>query len=201
MELLAIQRKSSLAGVNPPSAAAEVVERTIQPHRKRKARRREPISANTINTMQRRLEKPEGSTIEFVVPIAPGATHLRPVDWPQSGAVHLTRAAVQGSPSDSSRYLFTVRADTRIPSFSSNSLAMRSSPHYEGFSFAIRRINARNSAEIGGRPRRDFMRQNNFQPARCQRISVSGRTTVSAPRQSKSCDSRVRAIRVAGSTR
>jgi hypothetical protein len=45
------------------------------------------------------------------------------------------------------------------------------------------------------------VRQNNFQPARCQRISVSGRTTVSAPRQQKSCDSRVRAIRVAESIR
>jgi len=56
LELLAILRKSSLVGVNPPPEAAEVVERTIQPHRKRKARRREPISAETINTMQRRLE-------------------------------------------------------------------------------------------------------------------------------------------------
>ena len=56
LELLAILRKASLAGVNPPEAADEVVHRTIQPHRKRKARRREPISAETIDTMQRRLE-------------------------------------------------------------------------------------------------------------------------------------------------
>lgn len=55
-ELLAILRKSSLSGELPPGAAGEVVERTIQPHRKRKARRREPISADTIDTMQRRLE-------------------------------------------------------------------------------------------------------------------------------------------------
>ena len=56
LELLEILHKASLAGVNPPEAAAEVVERTIAPHRKRKARRREPISAETVNTMQRRLE-------------------------------------------------------------------------------------------------------------------------------------------------
>lgn len=55
-ELLAILRKASLSGELPPGAAGEVVERTIQPHRKRKARRREPISADTIDTMQRRLE-------------------------------------------------------------------------------------------------------------------------------------------------
>ncbi|MEP7247193.1 MAG: integrase arm-type DNA-binding domain-containing protein [Gammaproteobacteria bacterium] len=55
-ELLEILTKASLAGVNPPNAASEVVERTIQPHRKRKARRREPISADTIETMKRRLE-------------------------------------------------------------------------------------------------------------------------------------------------
>jgi integrase len=56
LELFAILRKASLAGANPPQAADEVVHRTIQPHRKRKARRREPISAETIDTMQRRLE-------------------------------------------------------------------------------------------------------------------------------------------------
>jgi hypothetical protein len=56
LELFAILRKASLAGANPPQAADEVVHRTIQPHRKRKARRREPISADTIDTMQRRLE-------------------------------------------------------------------------------------------------------------------------------------------------
>jgi integrase len=55
-ELLAMLRKASLAGANPAPAAAEVIERTIQPHRKRKARRREPISADTIDTMKRRLE-------------------------------------------------------------------------------------------------------------------------------------------------
>lgn len=45
LELLALLRKASLAGVNPPAAADEVVHRTIAAHRKRKARRREPISA------------------------------------------------------------------------------------------------------------------------------------------------------------
>jgi integrase len=56
LELMETLRKASLAGVNPPQAANEVVHRTIQPHRKRKARRREPISAETIDTMEGRLE-------------------------------------------------------------------------------------------------------------------------------------------------
>ena len=38
------------------ASAAEVVERTISPRRERRARRREPISAETIDTMNRRLE-------------------------------------------------------------------------------------------------------------------------------------------------
>lgn len=97
------------------------------------------------------------------------------------------------------RYLLMVQGDTRIPSFSSNTLAIRS-PH-DGFSFAIRRISARNSAGIGGRPDRDFILQNSLQPARCQRISVAGLTTVSASRQSNRSDKKLRPIRVATSIR
>lgn len=54
-ELFAILRKATLAGEDPPAAASEVVQRTIQPGRKRNKRRREPISADTIDTMERRL--------------------------------------------------------------------------------------------------------------------------------------------------
>ena len=44
----------------------------------------------------------------------------------------------------------------------------------------IRRISARNSVSICGRPprERDFQRQYRRKPARCQRTSVSGRITV-----------------------
>lgn len=56
LELFAVLRKSSVAGEEPPEHAAEVTQRTIQPHRKRKVRQREPISADTIDTMERRLE-------------------------------------------------------------------------------------------------------------------------------------------------
>ena len=49
-------RKASLSGVNPSSAAAEAVEPPVQPHRKHKVRRREPISVETIDTMHRRLQ-------------------------------------------------------------------------------------------------------------------------------------------------
>jgi hypothetical protein len=44
---------------------------------------------------------------------------------------------------------------------------------------------------------RDFIRQNNFHPAGCQRINVAGRTATKASRQLKSRDSNASAIRVA----
>ena len=96
-------------------------------------------------------------------------------------------------------YLRTVRGETRKPSFSSNSLAIRSSPHSE-FSVAIRRISWRSSRGIGGRPDLDLERQSRRHPARCQRINVSGRTTTRASRQSKSRESNARDTRVASST-
>ena len=49
------------------------------------------------------------------------------------------------------RYLRTVRGDTRRPSLSNSSLAMRSSPQ-DGLSRAIRRMSACRSGGIGGRP-------------------------------------------------
>ena len=97
-------------------------------------------------------------------------------------------------------YLRTVRGETRKPSFSSNSLAILSSPH-SGFSMAIRRISWRSSSGIGGRPGLDLQRQNRRHPARCQRINVSGRTTTRASRQSKSRESNASDTRVAASTR
>ena len=85
-----------------------------------------------------------------------------------------------------SRYLRTVRRETRIPSFNASSLAICSSPHV-GFSRPICRINSRRFFGSGGRPgRRDFQRQNARKPARCHLMKVSGLTITSAPRQSKS---------------
>src|SRR5205823_5174249 len=75
---------------------------------------------------------------------------------------------------------------------------MRSSPH-EAFSSAMRRIRACNGWGTGGRPGRDFRRQNSFQPAGCQRIIVSGRTTTKASRQLKNLESIASEIRVTGS--
>ncbi len=97
-------------------------------------------------------------------------------------------------------YLRRVRGETRKPSFSSNSLAILSSPH-RGFSVAMRRINWRSSSGIGGRPGLDLQRQNRRQLARCQRINVSGRTTTKAPRQSNIRESNASDTRVAASTR
>jgi hypothetical protein len=55
--------------------------------------------------------------------------------------------------------------------------------------------------KIGERRIRDFSRQNNFHPARCQRIIVAGRTTTNASRQLQNRESNAREIRVTGSTR
>lgn len=77
---------------------------------------------------------------------------------------------------------------------------MRSSPHV-GFSFPIRRIRSCTCFGIRGRPGRDFRRQNSLQPARCQRIIVSGRTTTRASRQRQNRDRNANCIRVMGSMR
>jgi hypothetical protein len=93
-------------------------------------------------------------------------------------------------------YFRMVRGDTRRPSFSRSSLAMRSSPH-EGFSRAIRRISVRSSTGRGGRPRRDVHRHHTRNPWRCQRIKVCGCTMVRACRQSNQRASTVIGRRVA----
>ena len=81
-------------------------------------------------------------------------------------------------------YRRTVRGDTRMPSFTRSSSAIRSSPQVR-FAAAIVAINCCKSAGIGGRPRaRDFQRHHNRNPCRCQRMRVSGFTTVSKLRQS-----------------
>src|SRR5215472_18291091 len=68
------------------------------------------------------------------------------------------------------RYLPTVRGETRMVSFSFNSLAIRSSPQVR-FSAAISRISLRRSLGIPGLPgSRDFQRQRRRNPMRCQRM-------------------------------
>jgi hypothetical protein len=66
---------------------------------------------------------------------------------------------------DFGMYFRTVRGETPIPNLTSHSLAMRSSPQ-SGFSVAIRRIRARSSSGIGGRPSLHFHRQKIRQPSR-----------------------------------
>src|SRR5215831_11637545 len=77
------------------------------------------------------------------------------------------------------RYFSSVRGETRIPSFTSNSLAMRSSPQLT-FSAAICRINCRRffgkQGLAGGF---DFQCQNSRKPLRCQRMRVSAWTFTS----------------------
>jgi hypothetical protein len=84
-----------------------------------------------------------------------------------------------------SRYLPTVRGETRIPNFSDSSFAILSSPHV-GFSRAIWQISSRRFFGSAGRPGLcDFHRQNILNAVRCHPTNVSGFTIASAPRQPK----------------
>jgi hypothetical protein len=83
-----------------------------------------------------------------------------------------------GGPHRLTMYLATLDCATSNPSLSSSPW-MRGAPH-SGLSTLIRRISARRSALICGRPPRDrdFQRQYWRKPARCQRTRVSGRMIV-----------------------
>src|SRR5205823_11831315 len=85
-----------------------------------------------------------------------------------------------GSPHRLTMYFATLDRATSKPSLSSSPW-MRGAPH-SGLSTLIRRISARRSASIWGRPpkERDFQRQSWRKPARCQRTRVSGRMIVMA---------------------
>ena len=98
------------------------------------------------------------------------------------------------------RYFRTVRDETCIPSSRRSSLAMRSSPHV-GFSFPMRRIRSCTCPGIRGRPGRDIRCQYSRQPARFQRIIVSGRTTTRASRHLGNRESNASLTRVTGSMR
>jgi hypothetical protein len=92
--------------------------------------------------------------------------------------------SLRSGPLSRPRYFRTVLGATRIPSFSFNSLAIRSSPQVM-FSAAMVRISCLRSLGSGGLPtRRDFRRRNKRKPFRCQRMRVSGLTTTRAFRQS-----------------
>ena len=77
-------------------------------------------------------------------------------------------------------YLATLVWPTSIPILSSSPW-IRGAPH-NGFAMLISRINWRISSDTAGRPGRrlDFQRQYDRKPARCQRITVSGRMMASA---------------------
>src|SRR5262249_19834755 len=77
-------------------------------------------------------------------------------------------------------YLATLVCPTSIPSLSSSPW-IRGAPH-NGFAMLMSRINWRSSSNTAGRPGRrlDFQRQYDRKPARCQRITVSGRMMASA---------------------
>ena len=94
-----------------------------------------------------------------------------------------------------------MRGETASPSLSDSSFAIRSSPHV-GLARAIATISCWRFLGIRGRPRgRDVQRQKSRQPARCQRINVSGCTTVSTAFQSMTRARSTNATRVAGSAR
>ena len=98
-------------------------------------------------------------------------------------------------------YRRMVRGEIRMPSLTRSSAANRSSPHVR-FAAAILPINCCKSMGIGGRPGvRDFQRHHNRNPLRCQRMSVSGFTTVSRGRHSINHDKAARVMRAASSAR
>ena len=95
-------------------------------------------------------------------------------------------------------YLLTVRESTKMPSLSDSSSAIRPSPQL-GFCSAIVLMRARRFLGNGGRPAdRDFHRQNNRNPARCQRTNVLGLTIASACAQGKNRLKTTRATLAAG---
>ena len=95
-----------------------------------------------------------------------------------------------------SRYLPTVRGETRIPNFGDSSFAILCSPHV-GFSRAIWPISSRRFFGSAGRPGlRDFHRQNILNAVRCHPTKVSGFTIASASRQSKNFASATIARRI-----
>src|SRR6476661_10357533 len=109
-----------------------------------------------------------GTTNRSIAAI-PSAWLRRNVFHPCDGGAHL-RAI----------YLATLVWPISMPSLS-NSPWILGAPH-NGLAMLISRISRRISNGTVGRPQRrlDFQRQYDLKPARCQRITVSGRTIASA---------------------
>lgn len=88
------------------------------------------------------------------------------------------------------------RGETRRPSLTLRSLAIRSSPQV-GLLRAISRMSSRRLLGNVGRPRRRGLHCQKVRNAvRCHLMTVSGLTITSAPHQSKHWDSTIIAIRV-----
>src|SRR6266849_9243002 len=127
----------------------------------------------------RKISKPYRSRNEIVgttkrsMATVPSAWLRRKVVQPWDGG-RLRRAM----------YLATLVCPTSMPSLSSSPW-IRGAPH-SGLARLMSRINWRISGGTFGRPLRvlDFQRQYALNPARCQRITVSGLTIASAPRTS-----------------
>jgi hypothetical protein len=81
---------------------------------------------------------------------------------------------------DGYRFAVSLARPTSMPSLRSSPWIL-GAPH-NGLAILISRISRRISNGTVGRPqrRRDFQRQYDLKPARCQRITVSGRTIASA---------------------
>jgi hypothetical protein len=88
-----------------------------------------------------------------------------------------------------------------MPNLSRSSAAIRSSPQVTLLA-DMSAISFCRSAGIRGRPRAfDFNLQNSRKPFRCQRIKVSGLTTVRASRHANSLESNTRVNLAAASAR
>src|SRR4029078_3354028 len=99
-----------------------------------------------------------------------------PAAWLRRNVFH----PCEGGPLLRAIYLATLVWPTSMPSLRSSPWIL-GAPH-NGLAMLISRITRRISSGTAGRPRRrlDFQRQDDLKPARCQRITVSGRTIASA---------------------
>jgi hypothetical protein len=139
--------------------------------------RREPTSMATNTYRMRNVAVTEIRKSQATIPLA----------WLRTKVLHRSPEVPRGVPD--SRYLATVRGETRMPSFNFNSFEIRSSPQL-GLSRSICRISSRRFCGSGGRPSFvDFRRQIILKVIRCHFSSVSGFTITNASRQSNSLES------------
>jgi hypothetical protein len=166
--------------------------------------------ASRTNNTRRTLKRISDSSTSYVAVQYFPASHLRDYEHAEHSKWHR-----HGNEKIASHYRLRVIADERLPRlrrcpwaapirvrrpvrpqrswrdvdpcFRDNSEATRPCPHVK-FSLAISAINSRMFRGRRGLPGFDFQRQNSWNPRRCHRIRVCGRTMANACFQSNQRD-------------